>query len=63
MLSRWSAWRRTQNGEVIARVARTQRVYVDGVRAWDADGHLVFNGEHPADAARFTPTGWIRSSN
>ncbi|MCO5997806.1 serine hydrolase [Actinoallomurus rhizosphaericola] len=38
-------------------------VYVDGVRAWNADGHVVFNGERPADAARFQPAGWVLSSN
>jgi CubicO group peptidase (beta-lactamase class C family) len=38
-------------------------VYVDGVRAWNAAGHLVFNGERPADAARFQAAGWVRSTN
>jgi hypothetical protein len=38
-------------------------VYVDGVRARDAAGRLVFDGELPADAARFQAAGWIRSAN
>jgi hypothetical protein len=38
-------------------------VYVDGVRAWNADGHLVFDGERPADAARFQATGWTPSTD
>jgi hypothetical protein len=37
-------------------------VYVDGVRAFDAAGHLAFNGERPADAARFTSDGWVLSA-
>jgi CubicO group peptidase (beta-lactamase class C family) len=38
-------------------------VYVDGVRASDEKGHVVFDGERPADAARFVPNGWVLSSN
>ncbi|GAA4488095.1 serine hydrolase domain-containing protein [Actinoallomurus oryzae] len=38
-------------------------VYVDGVRAYDAHGHVVLNGERPSDAARFVPNGWTVSSN
>jgi CubicO group peptidase (beta-lactamase class C family) len=38
-------------------------VYVDGVRASDAKGHVVFDGERPADAARFVTNGWVLSSN
>jgi CubicO group peptidase (beta-lactamase class C family) len=38
-------------------------VYVDGVRARDAAGHLLFDGERPADAARFQAAGWVRSSD
>jgi CubicO group peptidase (beta-lactamase class C family) len=38
-------------------------VYVDGVRASDAKGHVVFDGERPADAARFVANGWVLSSN
>jgi CubicO group peptidase (beta-lactamase class C family) len=38
-------------------------VYVDGVRAFDGSGHLVFNGERPSDAARFQPDGWVTRSN
>jgi CubicO group peptidase (beta-lactamase class C family) len=38
-------------------------VYVDGVHASDAKGHVVFDGERPADAARFVATGWVLSSN
>ncbi len=37
-------------------------VYVDGVRAWDATGHLVFDGERKPNAARFQATGWVPSS-
>jgi CubicO group peptidase (beta-lactamase class C family) len=38
-------------------------VYVDGVRAYDSSGHVVFNGERPADAARFVANGWVASTN
>jgi hypothetical protein len=38
-------------------------VYVDGVRAYDAQGHVVLNGERPSDAARFTANGWVVSSD
>jgi CubicO group peptidase (beta-lactamase class C family) len=38
-------------------------VYVDGVRASDEKGHVVFDGERPADAARFITNGWVLSSN
>jgi CubicO group peptidase (beta-lactamase class C family) len=38
-------------------------VYVDGVRAYDASDHVVFDGERPADAARFVSNGWVVSSN
>ncbi|MGH3318899.1 MAG: serine hydrolase [Streptosporangiaceae bacterium] len=38
-------------------------VYVDGVRAWSADGTLLFNGSRPRDAAVFQPEGWTRSAN
>ncbi|MFB9839470.1 serine hydrolase, partial [Actinoallomurus acaciae] len=38
-------------------------VYVDGVRAYDAHGHVVLNGERPSDAARFVTSGWVVSSN
>lgn len=38
-------------------------VYVDGVRATDASGDTVFNGERPSDAARFVSNGWVESSN
>jgi hypothetical protein len=38
-------------------------VYVDGVRASDEKGHVVFDGERPADAARFVPNGWVLSSH
>ena len=36
-------------------------VYVDGVRIWDTQDALLFNGERPSDAARFQSSGWIRS--
>ena len=36
-------------------------VYVDGVRAWDASGRLVFDGERTPD--RFGGTGWVRSAD
>jgi hypothetical protein len=38
-------------------------VYVDGVRATDARGHLVFDGERHTDAARFVSDGWVLSSH
>lgn len=38
-------------------------VYVDAVRAWDASGRLVFNGERRPDATRFRPDGWKLSRN
>jgi CubicO group peptidase (beta-lactamase class C family) len=38
-------------------------VYVDGVRATDAAGNTVLNGERPSDAARFVAAGWVVSSN
>lgn len=38
-------------------------IYVDGVRAWSADGALLFNGARPHDAAAFQPDGWTRSRN
>jgi CubicO group peptidase (beta-lactamase class C family) len=38
-------------------------VYVDGVRAYDGSGHLVFDGERRADAARFVSDGWVVSRN
>jgi CubicO group peptidase (beta-lactamase class C family) len=38
-------------------------VYVDGVRATDDSGNTVFDGERPADAARFAANGWVVSSN
>jgi CubicO group peptidase (beta-lactamase class C family) len=38
-------------------------VYVDGVRAYDAHGHVVLDGERPSDAARFVAGGWVVSSN
>ncbi|MCW2948849.1 MAG: beta-lactamase [Actinoallomurus sp.] len=38
-------------------------VYVDGVRAFDGTGHTVFDGERPADAARFQSAGWVVSSH
>lgn len=37
-------------------------VYVDGVRIGD-DDRTLFNGERPADAARFVSDGWSPSSN
>ncbi|MGH2698258.1 MAG: serine hydrolase domain-containing protein [Actinomycetota bacterium] len=37
-------------------------IYVDGVHAEDLSG-VLFNGERPADAARFQADGWIESSN
>jgi hypothetical protein len=37
-------------------------VYVDGVRVEDLSG-VLFNGERPADAARFQAAGWAESSN
>lgn len=36
-------------------------VYVDGVRAWGANGGLIFNGHRPSDAALFEANGWHRS--
>ena len=36
-------------------------VYVDGVRAADGSGHVVFDGERHADAARFVSDGWVVS--
>jgi CubicO group peptidase (beta-lactamase class C family) len=36
-------------------------VYVDGVRAYDGSGHVVFDGERSADAARFVSAGWVTS--
>jgi CubicO group peptidase (beta-lactamase class C family) len=38
-------------------------VYVDGVRALDGSGHVVLDGERPADAARFQSDGWVVSSS
>ncbi len=38
-------------------------VYVDGVRAYDGSGHVVFDGERDADAARFVANGWVLSSH
>jgi len=38
-------------------------VYVDGVRATDGSGHTVFDGERPADAARFVSDGWVADSH
>jgi CubicO group peptidase (beta-lactamase class C family) len=38
-------------------------VYVDGVRAFDGSGRLVFDGERRADAVRFQPSGWVVSSH
>jgi CubicO group peptidase (beta-lactamase class C family) len=38
-------------------------VYVDGVRASDGSGHVVFDGERHADAARFVSDGWVASAN
>jgi CubicO group peptidase (beta-lactamase class C family) len=38
-------------------------VYVDGVRAYDGSGHVVFDGERSADAARFVSAGWVTSRN
>jgi CubicO group peptidase (beta-lactamase class C family) len=37
-------------------------VYVDGVRIRDAAGAVLFDGERPADAARFVADGWVRGS-
>lgn len=36
-------------------------VYVDAVRAWDAAGHLAFDGDRTPDA--FTADGWTRSGD
>jgi CubicO group peptidase (beta-lactamase class C family) len=38
-------------------------VYVDGIRGYDGAGHVVFNAEHPADAARVQSDGWVRSAH
>ena len=38
-------------------------VYVDGVRAWDSDGNLIFNGHRPSDAALFQANGWYSSAS
>ena len=38
-------------------------VYVDGVKAVDASGNTVFNGERPSDAALFVANGWVESSH
>jgi CubicO group peptidase (beta-lactamase class C family) len=38
-------------------------VYVDGVRAFDGSGGLVFDGERRSDAARFVSNGWVVSSS
>ncbi|HZE32306.1 MAG TPA: hypothetical protein VE198_12825, partial [Actinoallomurus sp.] len=38
-------------------------VYVDGVRAVNGSGHVVLDGERPADAARFQAVGWVVSSS
>lgn len=38
-------------------------VYVDGVKAVDASGNTVFNGERPSDAALFVPNGWVETSH
>jgi CubicO group peptidase (beta-lactamase class C family) len=38
-------------------------VYVDGVRAYDESGDVVFDGERPSDAARFVSNGWVVSSS
>ena len=38
-------------------------VYVDGVRALNGSGHVVLDGERPADAARFQADGWVVSSS
>ncbi len=37
-------------------------VYVDDVKARDAKGHVVFDGERRSDAARFQANGWVVSS-
>lgn len=37
-------------------------VYVDGVRAWSADGTLLFSEARPDDAATFEPDGWTLST-
>jgi CubicO group peptidase (beta-lactamase class C family) len=38
-------------------------VYVDAVRMWNTGDRLVFDDQRPADAARFQPTGWVRSAD
>ncbi|KRV48956.1 serine hydrolase [Wenjunlia vitaminophila] len=38
-------------------------VYVDGVRMLDVRGRVVFDGERPADAARFVARGWEPSGD
>ncbi|KAA1425018.1 serine hydrolase [Mumia zhuanghuii] len=42
--------------------SRGRGVYVDGVHAGD-DGGVLFNGQRPADAARFVASGWEESSD
>ncbi|MGH1564585.1 serine hydrolase [Mumia sp. DW29H23] len=42
--------------------SRGRGVYVDGVHAVD-DAGVLFNGQRPADAARFVAAGWEESSN
>jgi CubicO group peptidase (beta-lactamase class C family) len=54
----WVRWRYTTDPTLQGR-----GVYVDGVRAYDEAGHVVFNGERPDDAARFQADGWVASSN
>lgn len=38
-------------------------VYVDAVRAWSADGTLLFSDARPDDAATYQPEGWSRSTS
>lgn len=48
---------------VTDRLYQGRGIYVDGVRAWDADGRLIFAGHRPRDARLFQPDGWTRVRN
>ncbi|MFH8712114.1 serine hydrolase [Streptomyces zaomyceticus] len=51
-------WRYTTDQRYVGR-----GVYVDGLRLLDGAGRPVFDEARPADGARITPNGWIRSGD
>ncbi|MFG2839428.1 serine hydrolase [Streptomyces zaomyceticus] len=51
-------WRYTTDQRYVGR-----GVYVDGLRLLDGAGRPVFDEARPADGARITPNGWIRSDD